>query len=71
MATFTFLTVMAADGKNGMSDTRFPCLYYIFDQITSFNDSYCLLFSGRVCVPINHAKVEEFNPLTVPTIRCV
>ena len=22
-------------------------------------------------MPINHERVDEFNPLTVPTIRCV
>ena len=30
-----------------------------------------LYIVGRVCVPIDITKVEEFDPFNVPTIRCV
>lgn len=26
-------------------------------------------FAGRICVPIDPEKVDEFDPLSVPTIR--
>ncbi len=28
-------------------------------------------YSGRVCVPIDTRKLDEFDPFTVPTIRYV
>lgn len=31
----------------------------------------CVLIVGRVCVPIDIDKVEDFNPFEVPTIRFV
>ena len=34
------------------------------NRITTFY----FTFSGRVCVPIDPAKVDQFNPMTVPTI---
>lgn len=30
-----------------------------------------LLLTGRVCVPIDHQRPEDFDPFAVPTIRFV
>ena len=35
----------------------------------AFSDHCQLMIAGRVCVPIDHENIEDFDPFSVPTIR--